>query len=436
MKKISFILGISLFLIVLGNVKAAECQISYSYSITPLYIGETGKLKITIKNPCEISVRVRTEVLTGQTFGYIKVYYVEDETQTPHAVRHEETYGTTAHEFSLDEGSTEEVVYFVQPDEKTPTGNYILYLKIYADNDLIDTREIRVMVSDPLPVTYSIPSSIKLNMPQKASVKVNNRGSEIMDYIKIYLSSPNGVVKFSQWYYSWSDFPPQHSDTFEFMITSNVKRPDDYQDAVEVRVEYKTYTGLLVTKSYTLPWLKITPYQEGPPSLSYRVEKTDENLTFFITNNGKSVAFECILKLNTPTDCKLSSDALEKFTPSLEKNVYELKCGDEIDVDEYTSTVIYFNRSELTRTCYITGTISFKDTYGKSYQVQVGNVSIRPLVTTTVYQEEKRERSIYPILGTILILIVLIYSINRIRKKERLQRIKKVEEEEKEIIET
>jgi len=405
-KSLILCLLISIFLIPIA--RAATCEPTISWAIdSQFFVGETGKLIATIKNSCDTTFNIKTEVNTEKTYGYVKVYSVVSEDQKPMPKSHSVNIGTNIVYAELGKRDTDDsqkkVVYFIQPDELTLPGTYTLYENFYVDDVLKQSKEIQINVKKPLQVTYKLPTSIRLNTPFSSSIMINNLGTEILSSLKVCFSSPDNVVSFSEPCKTWTNIPSKYTDTFNFIVTGLV--PGSYQNQINVKMDYTTYTGLTVSESYNHPSLMITTTQAGTPSLSYSFIRGIGNLTLQITNKGNGTAFNCLATINSPADCVLNSSYLTSFTKSGGGNVYEIECGDEISLKESSIIILTFNPAEITSSCLIKGTISYKDGTGKSFETTINNFYLKPTTTTIPSKTGKKGINF---LYIILILIIIV----------------------------
>jgi hypothetical protein len=369
-KSLILCLLISTFLIPIA--RAATCEPTISWAIdSQFFVGETGKLIATIKNSCDTTFNIKTEVNTEKTYGYVKVYSVASEDQKPMPKSHSVNIGSTTVYVELGkkdtDDSTKKVVYFVQPDELIKFGTYILYENFYVDDVLKQSKEIQINVKKPLQVTYKLPTSIRLGTPFSSSIMINNLGTEILSSLKVCFSSPDNVVSFSEPCKTWTNIPSRYTDTFNFIVTGLV--PGSYQNQINVKIDYTTYTGLTVSESYNHPSLMITTTQAGIPSLSYSLVRGTGNLTLQMTNKGNGTAFNCLATIIS--NCPLNSSSLISSTKSAEGNTYEIGCEDEIPVKSNSKIILTFNPAEITPSCFVKGTISYKDGTGKSLETKM-----------------------------------------------------------------
>lgn len=421
MKKLFPIFFLFLFsLLLLNQTRASECKPSLSYSTdSSYYIGETGKLTVKVSNGCEISFKARVDVSNVKTFGYIKVYYVTSEAQKPKPIKHDnESYGVSSFEDWIDSGESKNIVFFVQPDELSRPGTYTLILNYYANNNLEQTKEISIRVSNPLQINYQLPTQMTLGTTVDSKITIRNLGKEPISYLSICLSSD--IVNFSQSCKTWSDLPSGYSDSFAFTTSSASPelKPEIYRNPIQVKIYYKAYTSLGVSDSYTHPSIKLIPPHIEPPSLAYRISKSENNLTIYVTNNGKSSAYDCLMRISTPKVCMIDSSSLKEFIPSLDKNVFEIECGNEIKPDEYSMTILTFNSSGLNQACYFEGSLSYEDSYGKSYEASVNKYTYFNPLTTSIQENKRSWKKIGIYAGlAVLVIIIIIFLISSQRTR-------------------
>ena len=395
--------------------RAATCEPTISWAIdSQFFVGETGKLIATIKNACDTTFNIKTEVNTEKTLGYIKVYSVASEDQKPMPKSHSVNVGSTTVYVELGKKDTDEdtkkVVYFIQPDEMIPITSsgtyYTLYENFYVDDVLKQSKEIQINVKKPLQVTYKLPTSIRLGTPFSSSITINNLGAEILSSLKVCFSSPDNVVSFSEPCKTWTNIPSKYTDTFNFIVTGLM--PGSYQNQINAKIDYITYTGLTISESYNHPSLMITTTQAGTPSLSYSFIRGTGNLTLQITNKGNGTAFNCLATINSPADCVLNSSYLKSFTKSGEGNVYEIECGDEISLKESSIIILTFNPAEITSSCLIKGMISYKDGTGKSFETTINNFYLKPTTTTIPATTRKGGINFLYIIIILIIIVIVI----------------------------
>jgi len=424
MKKTSlFCLLAIIFLISIKHVKADDCTPTISWKAdSSYYVGETGKLIATISNKCEGGFSIRTTVGTEKAYGYIKVYLVGSIDEEPTPIKHSETVSNTTAEFLLPADSTKEVVYFVQPDEKALPGSFTLHGSFLVEKKLQEIKEISITVKKPLTIAYKLPSSLKIDTPFTSTITIDNTGSEVLKSINICLFSLDNIVSFSEKCKSWKDLPPNYEDTFTFKVLAKRIKPDTYIEPIKVNVDYTTYTGLTVVDPHTHPSITIAAVREKPPNLSYRLIKGTGNISFYITNEGEGTAYGCNLKLTTPVDCLLNSELITRHVKGLEDNKYEVDCGEEIIQDDFTTTVLTFDSSQITSSCLITGTILFEDTMKKSYQTEVRNFNLLQVTTTTtgiIGGGMERSKLIIFVVLIIIVVIMAAPFIIRIYRKRK-----------------
>jgi len=410
------------FLLLITWVEAADCKPTISWSMaSQFYVGETSKLIATINNNCDKSADVKIEVNTEKTYGYIKVYRVMSEDTAPRPKLHSDNPSSIV-ETSVDAKDTMKIIYFIQPDEMTLPGKYNVYENFYVDNKLENSREISINVLKPLQLTYSLSSYATFNQPKTSSVSIANRGFEMIESLKICLSSPIDVVSFSEECKTWEDIPSNFIDKFDFTIIG--LKPGKYEDSILVGTDYTTYTGVDLSESYYLPIITITAQQTGTPSLSYVMGRGNENLTIQITNQGEGSAYDSNLLIYSPISCKLDSGSLSRFTGGVEYYIYELEGKNEILSGESFSIIFTYNSSQATPPCTIRGSISYKDGSGNTHQKDITNYDVIPLITTTVPGEKITGGNyIYIVLVAIIAVIAIVFIFFKIRrKKKRIQK--------------
>lgn len=406
-KYLTLCLLISIFLIPI--TRAVTCDPTISWKIdAQFYVGETGKLIADIKNPCNVTFDVKTEVNTQKTFDYIKVYSVSSEDQKPMPKPHAVKIGSTMSYVELGKKDTDDskkkIVYFIQPDELTLPGTYTLYENFYVDDELKESKEIQITVRKPIQITHTLPISVRLGFPFSSSVSINNLGNEIISSLKVCVASPNNIVSFSEPCKTWSNIPSKYTDKFNFIVNGLI--PGDHQNSIEIKTDYTTYTALTVSDSYIHPSLKITTTQGGIPSLSYSTIRGSENLTFQITNKGNGTAFNCFSTITS--NCQLNASSLVSSTKSGENYLYDIDCNDEIPVKGGSNIILTFNPAEITPSCYVKGAISYKDGTGKPFQVDFANVYLQTTTTTIQSTTNKQGKNILYIVLILLIVVAVI----------------------------
>lgn len=427
MKKTSlFCLLVIIFLISIKHAESVECTPTISWKAdSSYYVGETGKLIATISNKCDGGFTVKTSINTEKAYGYIKVYQASSEGDEPFPIKHSESINDTTVEVKIEADSTEKVIYFLQPDEKTLTGTFTLYGNFIVEYEE-EIKEISITVKKPLTIVYRLPTSLKIDTPFTSTITITNLGPEMLESLNICLFSPDNIVSFSQECKRWTNLPTKYTDIFTFKITASRIKPDTYLEPIKANIDYTTYTGLTAVDKYTHKSIKISAAKAKPPSLSYTIKKTTENVTFYITNKGEGTAYDCNLKLTTPVDCLLDSKLITRHVKGLEDNVYEIDCGEEMIQDDFTSTVLTFDSSQITPPCLISGNILFEDTTRRSHQTEVKSFPLIPLVTTTTPGIGGIERSKL-IIFVVLIIIVVIMAVPFIIRIYRKRKAKKLE---------
>lgn len=413
-----------LFLIPIS--RAATCEPTISWTIdSQFFAGETSKLVATINNGCDTTFNIKTEVNTEKTNGYIKVYSVSSEDQKPMPKAHSVNVGSTMAYVELGKANTDDskkkIVYFIQPDELTLPGTYTLYENFYVDDVLKQSKEIQITVKKPIQMSYRLPTTVSIGSPYSSSISMNNIGTEIISSLKVCLSSPDNVVSFSESCKTWSNIPSKYIDTFNFIVTGLA--PGNYENSIEVKADYTTYTGLTVSEQYINPSLKITTKEAGNPSLSYSVIRGSGNLTFKITNKGNSSAYNCIATITSPVDCPLNSTFLISSTQSDGSNVYEIDCGDEIPKNNLLNMILTYTPG-INPSCVIKGTISYKDGTGKSIETKINDLYVQTPTTTIPSKPVKQEKNtLYLSLIVIIIVVIIVLVFLKYRKPEIFEKI-------------
>jgi hypothetical protein len=244
--------------------------------------------------------------------------------------------------------------------------------------------------------------------PLSSTVSINNIGTEIISSLKVCLSSPDNVVSFSEPCKTWSNIPSKYTDTFNFFVNSIT--PGEHENPVEIKVDYTTFTGLSISDTYKQPSLIISTAQAGVPYLSYSTIRGSGNLTLQMANKGNGTAYNCIATIIAPIDCPLNSNSLISSTKSGENNVYEIRCGNEIPVKSGSNLILNFNTTDITPSCFIRGTISYRDGTGKTVQTSISNFYLETTTTTTKPVIDKKEGKsvIYIVLLSIAVIIIVL----------------------------
>jgi len=411
MRKILLIGFILAFLILFENSMAAECKPTVSWKIDPqFYVGETGKLVATVNNGCDKTFDVKTEVNAERTEGYIKIYKVQSEDETPRPKSHLTEGGLSYSYNSLEKGEKANIVYFVQPDEQAlAPGSYTLFENFYVEGELQESKEIKITVSKSVTVTYQIPSQLRLNNPTTSTLTINNMGTEIITSLKICLSSTDNVVSFSESCKSWVNLPSRFTDKFTIYINGLI--PGTYQNAIKITADYHTFTGLDVSDTYYQPSLKISAVQGEKPELSYTAAKSDESMTFSMENNGNGIAYDCVINLASPVNCFLNSSQIANYTKAsiLTKpptNSYLIRCSDLILPGDKSVTTINFVPSQVTSPCPISGSIVYKDSFGVKYETKISSFNLVETVTTIPLVPKTKNNYTWYILLTVVIAVV------------------------------
>jgi len=398
-------------LIIIENTLAAECKPTVSWKIDPqFFVGETGKLVATVSNGCDKTFDVKTEVNAERTEGYIKVYKVQSEDETPRPKSHLTEGGLSYSYNSLEKGEKANIVYFIQPDEQAKApGTYVLFEKFYVEGELQESKEIKITVSKSIMVTYQIPTQLQLNKPFSSTLTINNMGTEIVTSLKICLSSVDGVVSFLESCKSWVNLPSRFTDKFTTYINGLV--PGNFQNEIKVTINYHTFTGLDVSETYYHPTLKISAVQNEIPSYSYRVSVADDSLTFRIKNEGNGIGYDCSINLVSPTNCFINSSDISNFTkaailPESKENTYLIMCSDLILPNDESAVTVNFNPNQITPPCPVSGSITYKDSFGKLYETKILKFNLIETVTTIPFTPEKDRNYIWYILLIVVIAVV------------------------------
>lgn len=411
------------FLILIGNALAAECKPTVSWKIDPqFYVGETGKLVATVNNGCDKTFDVKTEVNAERTEGYIKIYKVQSEDETPRPKSHLTEGGLSYSYNSLEKGEKANIVYFVQPDEQAlAPGSYTLFENFYVEGELQESKEIKITVSKSVTVTYQIPSQLRLNNPTTSTLTINNMGTEIITSLKICLYSTDNVVSFSESCKSWVNLPSRFTDKFTIYINGLI--PGTYQNAIKITADYHTFTGLDVSDTYYQPSLKISAVQGEKPELSYTAAKSDESMTFSMENNGNGIAYDCVINLASPVNCFLNSSDIANYTKAsiLTKpptNSYLIRCSDLILPGDKSVTTINFVPSQVTSPCPISGSIVYKDSFGVKYETKISSFNLVETVTTIpLVPKTERNYTWYIIIAAVVAIavILVIFKVPKVR---------------------
>ena len=423
MRKILLIGFILAFLILFENSMAAECKPTVSWKIDPqFYVGETGKLVATVNNGCDKTFDVKTEVNAERTEGYIKIYKVQSEDETPRPKSHLTEGGLSYSYNSLEKGEKANIVYFVQPDEQAlAPGSYTLFENFYVEGELQESKEIKITVSKSVTVTYQIPSQLRLNNPTTSTLTINNMGTEIITSLKICLSSTDNVVSFSESCKSWVNLPSRFTDKFTIYINGLI--PGTYQNAIKITADYHTFTGLDVSDTYYQPSLKISAVQGEKPELSYTAAKSDESMTFSMENNGNGIAYDCVINLASPVNCFLNSSQIANYTKAsiLTKpptNSYLIRCSDLILPGDKSVTTINFVPSQVTSPCPISGSIVYKYSFGVKYETKISSFNLVETVTTIpLVPKTERNYTWYIIIAAVVAIavILVIFKVPKVR---------------------
>jgi len=418
MKKVLLICFLVLVLLIsIKDAYAVECKPTVSWRIdSQFYVGETGKLVATVNSNCDKTLDVRTEVNAERTEGYIKVYKVQSEDEKPRPKTHDISGGLSYAYTSIEKGEGVNVIYFIQPDELALPGSYVLFENYYLEGEQEQSREVKIRVSKPIRMIYSIPSQLQVNYLTLSTLTINNMGTEIITSLKVCLSSANGIVSFSESCKSWINLPSGFTDKFTLYINGLV--PGTYEDAIEVSVDYTTFTGLDVLETYYHPSLRITAVQGEIPSLSYEVTKTDESLTFQIDNGGNGIAYDCNIKLTSPASCFINSSEIVSFTKSGSYNSYLTGCSDIILPGDKSVKTINFDPSQITSSCLMSGSIFYKDSLGEAHETEISKFNLVEAVTTvSTIPETDRNYIWYTIIIAIAAVaaILIVFKVPKVR---------------------
>jgi hypothetical protein len=429
MKKTLFLcllLLISLNLV--KDVKAQDCKPTVSWKTETYYVGETGKLIATVSNGCSSGFDVKTSVDSEKAYGYVKVYQVSSINEVPTPVKHSESVSNTTASFFLEGNDKKEIIYFLQPDEQTLAGTYKLYGNLLVSNKLEDSKEITITVKEPLTISYSLPSSLKIDSPYTAKITIKNNGPELIKRLNLCLSSTADlIISFSKNCKTWASLPTGYQDTFTFQITANREAiPNVYYNKLKVKFDYTTFTGLTVDDTYSHPSITISAATGKPPQLSYKTSKTDKNITFYITNEGEGTAYDCNLKLTTPADCSLNSESMTREVKGIDNNVYEIDCGEQIIQDDFTTTLLTFDPSQITPPCMVSGSILFEDSAKRALKTELTNIALIPIVETTTSSvigsgADRSKLIIFVVLIIIVVIMALPFIVRIYRKRKAKQ---------------
>jgi hypothetical protein len=411
------------FLILIENSMAADCKPTVSWKIdSQFYVGETGKLVATVNNVCDKAFDVKTEVNTERTEGYIKVYKVQSEDDTPRPKTHITSVGSPYSYTSLEKGEKANIVYFIQPDELAlAPGTYTLFENFYVDDELQESKEIKITVSKSVTVSHLIPTQLQLNKPTPSTLTINNMGTEIINSLKVCLSSINNVASFSETCKSWTNLPSKFTDKFIVYINGLV--PGNFQNEIKVTTDYHTFTGLDVSDTYSQPSLTISAIKTETPELSYSVAKSKESITFTIENKGNGIAYDCVINLASPVDCFINSSQIFNFTKAsiLQPNVnnfYLIGCSNLILPSDTPIIKINFDPSQINPPCTISGSIFYKDSFGETRETKISKFNLAERVVTTIPGEDakKGKNNVWYILIIAIVAIAVILVVFKIPK--------------------
>jgi len=434
-------------LISVKDAYAIECKPIISWRIDPqFYVGETGKLVATINNGCTKTFDVRTEVNAERTEGYIKVYKVQSEDEKPRPKTHDVSGGLSYSYTSIEKNERENIVYFIQPDELALPGSYVLFENFYVEGELEQSREVKISVSRPIRVVYQIPIQLRVNNPMLSTLTINNIGTEIITSLKICLSPADSVVSFSESCKSWTNLPSGFSDKFTLYINGLI--PGTHEDSIKVDINYVTFTGLQVSETYYHPSLKITAVADEIPSLTCTPPtKTTESITFQILNEGNGIAYDCNIRLASPSTCFINSSDVNNYTESDNYNNYLTGCSDLILPGDKFVKTINFDPNQIFSSCPVSGVVFYKDSFGKGYETEISKFDLFGVVTTLPLTPETDRNYIWFTIITAVVavaVILIVFKVPRVRdfifqklsklrrRKIEKQEIKKAEEKTEE----
>jgi hypothetical protein len=315
------------------------------------------------------------------------------------------------------------VVYFIQPDEQALAGSYVIFENFYVDDEQKESKETKITVSDTIKVNYQIPAQLQLNKPTLSTLTINNFGTEIVTSLKICLSSPDNVVSFSESCKSWTNLPSGYNDKFTVYINGLI--PGTYQNQIKATIDYTTFTGLAVSKTYYQPSLQISATKTEKPSLSYTVTKTNESIIFSIKNDGDGIAYDCLVKLASPANCFINSSDIANYTkvsilinPPAE-NTYLIRCSDLILPNDKSVTTINFNPSQINPPCSVSGSIFYKDGLGDSHETKISKFNLIETVTTLPIKDfkDRKTNNLYILIIAIVTIavILVVFKVPKVR---------------------
>jgi len=406
----SLILGFIVLLFFIQIVRAqTTCEPTVSWAIdSQFYRGETSHLIATIRNGCDTTFNIKTEVKTEMTYGYIKIYSASSEDQKPMPKPHSVNVGSNTVYTEIGKTGTDDsvkkVVYFIQPDELILPGTYTLYEDFYVDDKLKQSKEIQITVKNPLQVTYKLPISMKIGTPSNVILNINNLGTEIISSLQICLSSANNVISFSESCKTWTNIPSKFTDTLNLILNGLV--PGSYQNEIKIKTDYTTYTGLTMSDSYEQPSLAITATQAGIPSLSYSFARATRYLVLKMYNKGNSTAYNCFATITSSNNCFLNSANLTSSTRVGDNTVYGIECADYIPVKSSSNVTLTFDPAQISPSCLITGVISYKDGSGKNFETKISEFFIKPSIKPVTKTDNKKMTTLY-----IIILVAIVIDI-------------------------
>ena len=421
-------------LISFKDAYAVDCKPTVSWRTdSRFYVGETGKAVATVRNTCEKSFSIKTEVNAERTEDYVKVYTVQSEDEEPRPKSHIMKSETASSSPFLESGEIKKIVFFIQPDEQALAGYYTLFENFYVDGALQDSKEARINVFNPIRIAYQFPKQTKLNSPISSSLTINNIGAEIITSLKICLSSD--VVSFSESCKTWTNLPSGFTDKFTFLMNGLV--PGDFQDPISVEIDFDTSTGLKVSDIYYHPTLKITAVAGEVPSLTYTSTKGTDSISIQIVNAGNGIGYDCSIRLISPITCSISSSDITNFTGTGSYNSYLIGCPDIILPGDSIIRKIDFDPEQMTSSCTISGSITYKDSSGVVYETKITNIAG---ATTTPYLPEEGSNYVWYVVIiaiTLVAAILIVFKVPKVRnfllKKFKFRKPVKEEPVNKEV---
>jgi len=154
-----------------------------------------------------------------------------------------------------------------------------------------------------------------------------------------------------------------------------------------------------------------------------------------MTNKGNGTAYNCIATITSPADCLLNSNTLISSTKIGESNFYEIECGNEISKSSISKIILTYNPAEITPSCLIRGTISYKDGTGKSLETRITDFYVQPPTTTTIppISGGQKRNVLYIIVIVLVVVIIVVLLLYKYRRKDVENSIKRIEETIKRI---